>query len=56
MVNVVDVNDEALSVLGATNRKQLLGPLGEIIGEENYPGFAERMAALAVGETRNNFV
>lgn len=51
LVEVVDVNDEALSVLGAVRREQLLGPLSAIIGEENYPGFAERMASLASGDT-----
>jgi len=51
LVKVLDVNQAGIAVLGAGGREQLLGSLLAITGEENLPGFAERMAALAGGAT-----
>ncbi|HVO38256.1 MAG TPA: PAS domain S-box protein [Spirochaetia bacterium] len=46
-ITVVDVNAATLHLYGATDKKQLLGPLGETIDSETLPSRIELILAIA---------
>ncbi|MBT8250976.1 MAG: PAS domain S-box protein, partial [Acidimicrobiia bacterium] len=47
LIDVVDVNPAAVSLVGATNRQELIGPMkASTIGDETRPAFVEQLLAV----------
>jgi PAS domain S-box-containing protein len=54
MIKVKDVNDAALELYRAEDKKQLLGSLDKLFVKEKYPAFKKEL--IAVAEGRSEFV
>ncbi len=51
-VEIIDVNQNALSYYHAPSKEVLIESLGDLFAEESYEALAETWAAIAAGETR----
>ena len=50
MISVLEVNEYALDLFGASSKEELVGSLDRVFVPETYPVFVEELIALASGE------